>query len=136
MTQTILRLITGIMTPALGPRTVVLLLALSTSTAALDATLQNFKESPGLYYDCIGEVQLYNIEWRLLTYINRQEEDQNLEPTKKYAKLFIEICRKLEHRYGNNFNDCTKNVRLKCYNQPEQYHLPALRMSLKLTKRY
>jgi hypothetical protein len=33
-----------IMTPALGPWTVVLLLALSTSTAALDATLQNFKE--------------------------------------------------------------------------------------------
>ena len=87
------------MTPALGPRIVILLLALSTSTAALDATLQNFKESPGLYYDHIGEVQLYNTEWRLLTYIDLQEADQNLESTKKYALLLLEFCRKHEYTY-------------------------------------
>jgi len=79
------------MTPALRPRTIILLLALLTSTAALDATLQNFKESPGLYYDHIGQAQLYNTEWRLLTYIDLQEADQNIESTKKYAKLSIDF---------------------------------------------
>ena len=99
------------MTPALGSRTVVLLLALSTSTAALDVTLQKFKESPGLYYDYIGEAQLYNTEWRLLTYINLQEADQNLESIKKYAQLSVEFCRKHEHTYWINITDCTKITR-------------------------
>jgi len=30
-----------------------------TPATALDATLQRFKELPGLYYDHIGEAQLY-----------------------------------------------------------------------------
>jgi hypothetical protein len=34
---------------------------------ALDVTVQQFKESPGLYYDHIGEVQLYNTEWQVVT---------------------------------------------------------------------
>ena len=95
------------MTPALGPRTIVLLLALLTSTAALDATLQKFKELPGLYYDYIGEAQLYNTEWRLLTNIDLQEADQNLEFTKKCAQLSIEFCRKHKHTYWINLTDCT-----------------------------
>jgi hypothetical protein len=37
---------------------------------ALDVSTQQFKESPGLYYDFIGEVQLYNTEWKIVTYIN------------------------------------------------------------------
>jgi len=79
-----------------------------TSTAALDATLQKFKESPGLYYDYIGEAQVYNTEWRLLTYIDLQEANQNLESTKKCAQLSIEFCRKHEHTYWINLTDCTK----------------------------
>ena len=99
------------MTPALGPRTVVLLLALSTSTAALDATLQNFMESPGLYYDHIGEVQLYDTEWILLTHIDLHEADHNLESTEKYAQLSIQFCRKHEHTYWIKATDCTKITR-------------------------
>jgi hypothetical protein len=37
---------------------------------ALDVTVQQFKESPGLYYDFIGEVQLYNTERKIVTYVN------------------------------------------------------------------
>jgi hypothetical protein len=70
------------MTAALRSLTVIFLLVLLTSTAALDATLQKFKESPGLYYDYVGEEQLYTIEWRFLTYIDLQEADKNLETTK------------------------------------------------------
>jgi hypothetical protein len=38
---------------------------------------KTIKESPGLYYNHIGEAQLYNTEWKLLTYIDLQEADQN-----------------------------------------------------------
>ena len=37
---------------------------------ALDVTVQQFKESPGLYYDYIGEARLYSTEWKFVTYIN------------------------------------------------------------------
>ena len=64
---------------------------LLTLATTLDATLQRFKESPGLYDDHI-RAKLYSTEWRLLTYINVQEADQNLETIKKYVQLSMEFC--------------------------------------------
>ena len=96
------------MTHALRLWIIISLVALLTSTAALDVTLQTFKESPGIYYDYIGEAQLYSTEWRLLTYVNLHEVDQNLEITKKYAQLSVEFCNKHEHTYWINLTDCTK----------------------------
>jgi len=46
-----------------------------------------------------------------LTYIDLQEADQNLESTKKYAQLSVEVCRKHEHTYWINVTDCTKITR-------------------------
>jgi hypothetical protein len=69
------------MTPVLRLWTIVTLLTLLTSASALDATMQRFRESPGLYYDHIGVAQLYNTEWKLVTYIDLQA-DQNLETVK------------------------------------------------------
>jgi len=74
--------------PLIGPVDICWLLL--TPTAAIHATPKKFKELPGLYYDHIEEAQLYNTEWRLLTYIDLQEADQNLESTKKYAQLPID----------------------------------------------
>ena len=75
--------------------------------------MQHFKdlESPGLYYDHIGEAQLYNTEWRILTYINLQEADQNLETIKKYAQLSMDFCNNHQHTYWINLTDCTKITR-------------------------
>lgn len=99
------------MTPALRLWTIFTLLTLLRQATALDATLQRFKESPGLYYDHIGEAQLYNTEWRIVTYVNLQEADQNLETVKKYARLSVEFCKDHEHTYWVNFTDCTKITR-------------------------
>ena len=64
------------MTSVLRPWTVFVLTVTLTVTTALDATLQKFKESPGLYYDHVGEAQLYNTQWKLLTYVDLCEADQ------------------------------------------------------------
>jgi hypothetical protein len=96
------------MTPALRLCIIVTLLTLLTATSPLDATLQRFKESPGLYYDHIGGAQLYNRESKILTYINLQEADQNLESVRKYAQLPTEVCETHKHTYWINFTDCTK----------------------------
>jgi len=100
-------LITGPLTLALRLWTIVALLTILTSASTLDATLQRFKESPGLYYDHIGEAQLYNMEWRILTYINLQEADQNLKTVRKYAQLSMDFCKNHEHTYWINLTDCT-----------------------------
>jgi hypothetical protein len=62
------------------PETIfVTLTLLMITTAALDVTLQKYETSPGLYYDHVGEAQLYNTEWKLLTYLDLQEADRNLD---------------------------------------------------------
>jgi hypothetical protein len=52
----------------------------------LDVTVQQFKESPGLYY-FIGELQLYNKEWTIVTYINLETVDENFETQKLRADV-------------------------------------------------
>jgi len=91
------------MTPTIRPWILISLLTLLTSTVALDAKLQRFKKSPGLYYDYIGEAQLYSTEWRLLTYIDLRETDLNLESTKRYAQLSTEFCNKHEHLLDQSY---------------------------------
>jgi hypothetical protein len=49
------------------------LLVTCSIAVALDVTVQQFKESPGLYYDHTGEAQLYKQRGKLLrTYVWRQ----------------------------------------------------------------
>jgi len=84
-----------------GPETI-LVISLLTATAALDATLQKYEKSPGLYYDHIGEAQLYNTEWKL-TYVVLQEADRNLETVVKYAEMSKVFCIKHEHFLGQSY---------------------------------
>jgi hypothetical protein len=87
------------MTPALRLRIISIFLTLLTQASAIDATLQRFKESPGLYYDHV-EAQLYNTEWNIVTYINLEEADYSLETGKKYSQLSIEFCETHKHTIG------------------------------------
>ena len=99
------------MTSVIRPGTVFALIFLLTATAALDATLQKFEKSPGLYYDYVGEVQLYNTEWKPLTYVDLQEADRNLETVVKYAELSKDFRKKHEHSFWINFTDCVRIAR-------------------------
>ena len=85
------------MTPASRLWIIATFFTLLTPTSTLDATLQKFKESLGLYYDHMEEAQLYNTEWRILTYVNLQEADQNLETVRKYAQLSMNFCKNHQH---------------------------------------
>jgi hypothetical protein len=90
--------------------TVSALVAITTPTNALDVTVQKFKESPGLYYDNVG-AQLYSTEWKLLTYIDLQEADRNLETVVKYAQMSNDFCKNHEHSFWINFTDCVRIAR-------------------------
>ena len=82
------------------------------STAiALDVTVQQFKESPGLYYDHTGEAQLYNTEWKVVTYINLETVDNNFRTVKNYAQMSIDFCKKHEHKFWINYTGCLNSIR-------------------------
>ena len=55
---------------------------------ALDVTVQQFKESPGLHYDHVREARLYSTEWKVVTYINLEVVDDNFET----EKLSADVC--------------------------------------------
>jgi len=71
----------------------------SVQAAALDVTIQTFKESPELYYDHIEETQLYNTERKIITCINVRDSEENFRVVKDYAQMSINLCKK----YINTF---------------------------------
>jgi hypothetical protein len=76
------------------------ILLLIRRTLALDATLQRFKESPGLHYDHIREATLYNLD----------EADNNLEVVKKHASMTVNFCKKNNRTFWVNFTDYLKSI--------------------------
>jgi hypothetical protein len=80
-------------------------------TIALDVTVQQFKESPGLYYDHIGEAQLYNTKWKIVTYINLQTVDDNFRTVRNYTQMSADFCKKHEHKFWVNYTGCLNSIR-------------------------
>lgn len=75
------------------------------SAAALDFKVEKYTQSPGLYFEHLGEAQLYNEEWKLVTYINLNEVDKKFEVVKKYVKLTAQFCgTHAEARWVNKTN--------------------------------
>ena len=77
----------------------------------LDVTVQQFKESPGLYYDHLGEVQLYHTEWKVISYINLETDDGNFELVKNCAQMSAEFCNSHEHQFWANYTGCLNSIR-------------------------
>jgi hypothetical protein len=79
-------------------------------TVALDVTTQTFKGSPGLYYDHLGEAQLYNTEWKIVTYINLCNAEEKFRVVKDYAQMSINFCKKYVNTSWSNYTDCIKDI--------------------------
>jgi len=75
----------------------------SSIALALDVTVQLFKESPGLFYDHVGETRLYSTEWKVVTYINLEIFDDNFESVKNYAQMSAEFCRRHKNQFWGNY---------------------------------
>ena len=76
----------------------------------LDITVQQFKESPGLYYDHLEEVQLYHTEWKAIYYINLETVDGNFELVRSYAQMSAEFCKRHEHQFWANYTGCLNSI--------------------------
>jgi hypothetical protein len=76
----------------------------------LDVTIQTFKQSPGLYYGHLGEAQLYNTEWKIETYINLRNAEENFRVVKDYAQMSINFCKKCVNIFWPNYTNCIKDI--------------------------
>jgi hypothetical protein len=67
-------------------------LLLRTLASPIDVTIERYTEASGLYYDKIGDARLYNAEWKIVTYVDLDAANRNLETVKNYARLSIAFC--------------------------------------------
>jgi hypothetical protein len=77
----------------------------------LDVSVQQFKESPGLYYDHIGEARLYSTEWKVVTYINLETADKNFRTVRNYAQMSADFSKRQEHKFWVNYTGCLNTIR-------------------------
>jgi hypothetical protein len=77
----------------------------------LDVTVQQIKESPGLYYEYIGEAHLYRTEWKVVIYVNLDTVDENFRTVRKYAQMSADFCKKHERTFWFNYAGCLDSIR-------------------------
>ena len=66
-------------------------------------SIDSYDESPGLYYELLGETTLYNSEWKTIVYVNLKETDSQTELLGQYIDHVNELCRTTEVQ---NWTDC------------------------------
>jgi hypothetical protein len=72
--------------------------------------LEKYSESPGLYYERLGDAQLYNTEWKIITYVNLDNADRNLDTVRKYAQMSFDFCKNHAHTFWFNFTECRQSI--------------------------
>jgi hypothetical protein len=75
-----------------------------TSTEELGYSVDKYDESPGVYYENIGEVSLYNTEWKtVVLYVNLRNADRESERLGQYINHVNKLCLTNDVR---NWTDC------------------------------
>jgi hypothetical protein len=75
-----------------------------TSGNDLGYQIEKYGGSPGLYYEQLGETNLYNTEWKTVVYINLEQTDRNTERLGQYITHINQLCRAIEIQ---NWTDCS-----------------------------
>lgn len=77
----------------------------------LDFRLERIPESPGLYYEHVGEARLSTSEWRILSYVDLKQVDVNFDVVKRYAKFTVDFCQTHERSDWVNLTECKASIR-------------------------
>jgi hypothetical protein len=73
------------------------------STEELGYSMGKYDESPGTYYENLGEVALFNTEWKTMVYLNLNAMDRESERLEQYIDHINKLCLTTEIR---NWRDC------------------------------
>jgi hypothetical protein len=64
---------------------------------------EKYGESPGLYYEQLGETTLYNTDWKTVVYVNLRQTDGDIEQLGQYITHVNQLCHATEIQ---NWTDC------------------------------
>jgi hypothetical protein len=67
--------------------------------------VEEFEESPGLFYVNKGTVILYNTSWKTIIYINLKEENIEIDSLRAYMGHVDKLCSSMEIR---NLTGCSQ----------------------------
>jgi hypothetical protein len=73
------------------------------STEELGYSIEKYDESPGIYYENLGEVTLFNTEWKTVVYVNLKDTDQESERIEQYIDHINKLCLTAETK---NWTSC------------------------------
>jgi hypothetical protein len=65
--------------------------------------MENYDESPGIYYENKGQVNLYNTEWKVVVYVNLKKIRNQSNDIDQYIKHISKLCQETEVQ---NWADC------------------------------
>lgn len=69
-------------------------------SSSLDVRNRPLPSSPGLYYQHEAKARLFNSEWKIVTYLNLQQANNNADVTGKYLGATVGFCEKHDKYYG------------------------------------
>jgi hypothetical protein len=73
------------------------------SAEGLGYSIEKYDESPGLYYELLGEANLYNTEWKTVVYVNLKQTEGETEELGQYIRHIYILCQATEVQ---NWTDC------------------------------
>jgi hypothetical protein len=76
---------------------------MKSSAEGLGYSVDKYDESPGLYYELLGEAMLYNTEWKTVVYVNLRQTDSETEQLGQYISYINKLCLATEVQ---NWTDC------------------------------
>jgi hypothetical protein len=74
-----------------------------TSSEGLGYRNDKYDESPGLYYEQLGETALYNTNWKTIVYVNSEQTERETNQLEQYIDHVIKLCQMTEI---HNWTDC------------------------------
>jgi hypothetical protein len=76
----------------------------SQASAGLGYHIEKYDESPGLYYEHLGETTLYNTEWKTVVYVSLEQTDSKTNQLGQYIEHVNRLCHATEVQ---NWTDCS-----------------------------
>jgi hypothetical protein len=80
-----------------------LLPATQMSNEEQEYSVNRYDETPGLYYEALGETTSYNTEWKPIVYVNLNEINSETEQLGQYVDHVNAFCRTTQIQ---NWTDC------------------------------
>jgi hypothetical protein len=69
---------------------------MKSSAERLGYSVDKYDESPGLYYELLGEATLYNTEWKTVVYVSLKQTDSETGQLGQYISFINKLCQATE----------------------------------------